>query len=171
MTYQWEDRERAFIAQRYDRIAGLIGLFDRLLFLPSHLRRRAAARLSLKPGERVLEIGCGTGRNFPFLREAVGPAGKIYGVDLSSGMLRRARTLCGREQWENVELTQCDALEYIPCEPLDGIMFGLCYNTMPHQRSCAMRGGTCVLAAASSSWTASFPTAAAASSHCPSGSG
>src|SRR5262245_47249327 len=47
-------------------------------------------------------------------------------------MLRRARALCWREQWTNVELTQCDAIEYIPCEPLDGILFGLCYNTMPH---------------------------------------
>src|SRR5262249_46329966 len=28
--------------------------------------------------------------------------------------------------------TQFDAIEYIPCEPLDGILFGLCYNTMPH---------------------------------------
>ncbi len=99
MTYQWEDCERAFIAQRYDRIAGLIGVFDRLFFLPPHLRRRAAARLNLKPGDRVLEI---------------------------------ARALCRREQWTNVELTQCDAIEYIPCEPLDGILFGLCYNTMPH---------------------------------------
>jgi len=132
VTSQWVDCERAFIAQRYDRIAGLIGLFDRLLFLPSHLRRRATMGLRLKPGDRVLEIGCGTGRNLPFLREAVGLAGKVYGVDLSSGMLRRARALCRREQWENVELTQCDGLEYIPCEPLDGIMFGLCYNTMPH---------------------------------------
>ena len=132
MTYQWVDCEPAFIAQRYDRIAGLIGLFDRLLFLPPHLRRRAAAGLRLNPGNRVLEIGCGTGRNVPFLRAAVGATGKVYGVDLSSGMLRRARALCRREQWENVELTQCDALEYIPCEPLDGIMFGLCYNTMPH---------------------------------------
>ena len=93
VTYQWVDCERAFIAQRYDRIAGLIGLFDHLLFLPPDLRRRAAARLNLKQGDRVLEIGCGTGRNFPFLREAVGPAGEIYGVDLSRGMLRRARAL------------------------------------------------------------------------------
>jgi ubiquinone/menaquinone biosynthesis C-methylase UbiE len=131
VTYQWVDCEPAFIAQRYDRIAGLIGLFDRLLFLPPHLRQRAAARLRLNPGSRVLEIGCGTGRNLPFLRAAVGAAGKVYGVDLSSGMLRRARALCRREQWENVELTQCDALQYIPGEPLDGIMFGLCYNTMP----------------------------------------
>ena len=80
----------------------------------------------------MLEIGCGTGRNFPFLREAVGPTGKVYGVDLSSGMLRKARELCRREQWANVELTQCDAAEYIPPEPLDGIVFGLSYNTMPH---------------------------------------
>jgi ubiquinone/menaquinone biosynthesis C-methylase UbiE len=132
VTSLWVDCDRAFIAQRYDRIAGLIGVFDRLFFLPPHLRRRAAARLDLKPGDRVLEIGCGTGRNFPFLREAVGPGGKVYGVDLSTGMLRRARALCRREQWTNVELTHGDAIEYISCEPLDGILFGLCYNTMPH---------------------------------------
>jgi demethylmenaquinone methyltransferase/2-methoxy-6-polyprenyl-1,4-benzoquinol methylase len=132
VTYQWVDCDPAFIARRYDRFAGLIGLFDRLLFLPPHLRARAVARLNLKPGARVLEIGCGTGRNFPFLREAVGPTGTVYGVDLSSGMLRRAREGCQREGWTNIELTQCDAIEYIPCEPLDGIMFGLCYNTMPH---------------------------------------
>jgi ubiquinone/menaquinone biosynthesis C-methylase UbiE len=132
VTYQWVDCERAFIARRYDRIAGLIGLFDWLFFFPPHLRKRAATSLRLEPGHRVLEIGCGTGRNFPFLREAVGPTGKVYGVDLSSGMLRKARALCRRERWTNVELTQCDAAEYIPPEPLDGILFGLSYNTMPH---------------------------------------
>jgi len=132
VTYQWVDCERAFIAQRYDRIAGLIGLFDWLFFFPPHLRRRAAQRLALEPGQRVLEIGCGTGRNFPFLREAVGATGKVYGVDLSAGMLRRARELCEREGWDNLELTQCDAAEYISPEPLDGIIFGLSYNTMPH---------------------------------------
>jgi ubiquinone/menaquinone biosynthesis C-methylase UbiE len=132
VTYQWVDCERAYIARRYDRIAGLIGLFDWLFFFPPHLRKRAADCLNARPGDRVLEIGCGTGRNFPFLREAVGPTGKVYGVDLSSGMLRRARELCERKQWTNVELTQCDAAEYISSEPLDGIIFGLSYNTMPH---------------------------------------
>jgi ubiquinone/menaquinone biosynthesis C-methylase UbiE len=134
VAYRWVDCERAFIARRYDRLAGLIGLFDWLLFVPAHLRRHAAARLALRPGDRVLEIGCGTGRNFPFLQDAVGPAGKIYGVDLSTGMLRRARELCRRRQWANIDLRQCDAADYVPPEPLDSILFGLSYNTMPHHR-------------------------------------
>ncbi len=132
MPYQWVDCERAFVAQRYDRIAGLIGFFDWLFFFPPELRRRAAGCLGAGAGGRVLEIGCGTGRNFPYLRDVVGESGKIYGVDLSSGMLARARALCAREGWRNVELTQCDAAEYIAPEPLDAILFGLSYNTMPH---------------------------------------
>jgi len=134
VAYQWVDCERALVARRYDRLAGLISLSDWLLFVPRHLRRRAAARLELRPGDRVLEIGCGTGRNFPFLQQAVGPSGKIYGVDLSAGMLRRARELCRRKGWTNIELTQCDAADYLPPEPLAGILFGLSYNTMPHHR-------------------------------------
>ena len=135
MQHQWVDCERAFIARRYDRIAGFMALFDWLFWFPPHLRDLAAERLAVRPGARVLEIGCGTGRNFPALQAAVGAAGKIYGVDLSSGMLAKARALCRRRQWSNVELTRCDALEYIPPEPLDGILFGLSYNTMPHHTS------------------------------------
>ena len=132
MRYHWVDCERAFIARRYDRIAGLITLFDWVFFFPPHLRELAARRLAVKSGARVLEIGCGTGRNFPHLQQAVGSAGTIFGVDISFGMLAKARDLCTRERWRNVELTQCDAAEYIPPEPLDAILFGLSYNTMPH---------------------------------------
>jgi ubiquinone/menaquinone biosynthesis C-methylase UbiE len=132
VRYQWVDCERAFIARRYDRIASLITLFDWLFFVPPRLRSLAVECLALKCGARVLEIGCGTARNFPFLQQAVGPSGTIFGVDISAGMLAKARELCTRERWHNVELTQCDAAEYIPPEPLDAILFGLCYNTMPH---------------------------------------
>jgi ubiquinone/menaquinone biosynthesis C-methylase UbiE len=132
VSCRWVDRDRAFVARRYDRIAGLIALFDWVFFFPPHLRALAAERLAIGPGARVLEIGCGTGRNFPFLQRAVGPAGTVFGVDISAGMLAKARELCEREGWGNVDLTQSDAADYILPEPLDGILFGLSYNTMPH---------------------------------------
>jgi phosphatidylethanolamine/phosphatidyl-N-methylethanolamine N-methyltransferase len=135
VTHQWVDCEPAFVARRYDRIASLITFFEWLLFVPLQLRERAAMRLDLKPGDRVLEIGCGTGRNFRHLRGRIGPTGMLYGVDLSAGMLERAQDLCRRERWSNVDLAQCDAVEYIAPEPLDGILFGLSYNTMPHHRA------------------------------------
>lgn len=50
----------------------------------------AAARLGLRPGDRVLDAGCGTGRALPALREAVGTRGTVVGVDLTPAMLAAA---------------------------------------------------------------------------------
>jgi len=54
-------------------------------------RRKMVAHLKLRPGFRVLEVSIGTGRNVPFIREQVGPSGRIVGLDLAPGMLRRCR--------------------------------------------------------------------------------
>ena len=132
MTYQWVDYDPDFVRQRYDRLADIIPFFDWLFFIPAGLRKHAVDRLSLKHGDCVLEVGCGTGRNFPFLREAIGPRGRIYGVDLSAGMLRNARKLRDRHHWTNMHLTEGDAANYVAPEPLDGVLFSLSYNTMPH---------------------------------------
>ena len=48
-------------------------------------------RLSPKNGETVLEIGPGTGHALVHLAQAVEPSGKVYGLDLSPGMLQVAR--------------------------------------------------------------------------------
>jgi SAM-dependent methyltransferase len=77
-------------------------------------------------------IGCGTGLNVPYLRAAVGDTGHVYGVDLSAGMLARARSLVDSHQWRNVTLVQDDAVDYRAPEPLDGVLFGFSYSTMPH---------------------------------------
>ncbi|KAF8755257.1 S-adenosyl-L-methionine-dependent methyltransferase [Rhizoctonia solani] len=47
--------------------------------------------LSLKPGERILDMGCGTGELTCRLREAVGQDGMIVGIDSSQNMLERAK--------------------------------------------------------------------------------
>jgi len=130
--HEWVDLAPRLVAKRYDRLSGLIPLFDYLFFQPPGFRAKAANRLGLRPGQHVLEIGCGTGRNLPFLSRAVGPLGRVYGVDLSSGMLARARELCQRNDWRNVALIEGDAAQYRAPVPLDGVMFGLSYNTMPH---------------------------------------
>ena len=129
------DCGRDVVSRRYDRIAKFIPFFDWLFFVPWDLRRKAVARMALSRGDSVLEIGCGTGRNFPFLREAVGPEGRIYGVDISPGMLRQARALREAKDWRNIELCECDAADYAAPAPLDAVLFSLSYNTMPHHRT------------------------------------
>ncbi|MCX2180522.1 class I SAM-dependent methyltransferase [Streptomyces sp. SKN60] len=50
----------------------------------------AVAELGLRPGDAVLDAGCGTGRALPPLREAVGPGGTVLGADLTPEMLAEA---------------------------------------------------------------------------------
>jgi SAM-dependent methyltransferase len=135
VTYQWLDCDRDLVSRRYDQPAPFIKLLEWLLWIPTGLRRNAVAALELGRGDRVLEIGCGTGRNLGFLRDAVGPGGLVYGVDLSTGMLQRARELRDSNAWSNVSLVRSEALVYSAPEPLDGVLFSLSYNTMPHHRS------------------------------------
>lgn len=50
----------------------------------------AIAALGLRPGDAVLDAGCGTGRAMPALRAAVGPGGTVLGADLTAAMLEAA---------------------------------------------------------------------------------
>ncbi|KAB8185960.1 class I SAM-dependent methyltransferase [Microbispora catharanthi] len=51
----------------------------------------AIAEMALPAGGLVLDAGCGTGRAFPLLRDAVGAAGHVVGVDVTPEMIRSAR--------------------------------------------------------------------------------
>lgn len=70
--------------------------------------------LDLHPGAQVLDIGCGTGLNFPLLQRRIGVDGTIVGVDRSPGMLARARRKASRNGWSNVILLEADATAMSP---------------------------------------------------------
>lgn len=74
------------------------------------IRRMAVDQLKLRSGDCVLDLGCGTGMSLPLLHEAVGPAGRVVGVDLSADMLVLALSRVQCEGWTNVEL-RCAAVE------------------------------------------------------------
>lgn len=106
-------------ARNYDLSANLYYLIG---FRETTYRRKAVAALNLQPGDTVVEIGCGTGLNFPFLQQAVGPKGKIIGVDLTDAMLTEARRRVERQGWDNVELVQSDAAAYQFPHDINGVI-------------------------------------------------
>lgn len=124
---------------RYDRIARTYSTLEPLYLIFPPARRRAVVALGLKAGDTVLEMGAGTGRNFRYLVETVGPSGKVIGVDASPGMLAEARKLIDREGWSNVELLQQDATQLEVAQDVDGVLFSLSYSAMPEPRPALKR--------------------------------
>ncbi len=74
-------------------------------------RQDAVDRLDLRPGDQVVDIGCGTGLNHALLQCAVGPSGRIVGIDASPQMLAQARRRAKRHGWDNVVLIEDDATD------------------------------------------------------------
>jgi demethylmenaquinone methyltransferase/2-methoxy-6-polyprenyl-1,4-benzoquinol methylase len=82
-------QSRAETKAFYDKISHVYDLLAEHSEGP--MRRAGLDKLNARPGEKVLEIGCGTGHSLVSLAQAVGPTGKVYGLDLSQGMLDLAR--------------------------------------------------------------------------------
>lgn len=102
--------------QRWERYRGVARFYDLVSAEPVYRagRRIGVRQLSLRPGDTVVDIGCGTGLNFALLEEAIGPTGRIVAVDLSDDMLAAARRRTQKYGWDNVELLQADATTVTP---------------------------------------------------------
>ena len=81
-------------------------------------------KLSAQPGEKILEIGFGTGHCLVSLAKAVGSKGQVVGLDISDGMLSMARDRLRSERLDDrVDLHLGDAanLDFIEANSLDGV--------------------------------------------------
>lgn len=99
-------------------------------------RRRAVRALNLTPGAAVMEIGCGTGLNLPLFQRAVGPTGRIVGVDFSAEMLARASRRCT----PNTELLRADASTLDLSTRFDAVFAGYSLTIIPPWREAMRRG-------------------------------
>jgi len=89
--------------------------------------RQMAARLDIRPGSVVLDVGAGTGVFIPFLRQRIGGDGKILAIDIAEEMLHRARTKScnGAVDYLNADVAHIP----LPDASVDSVV---CYSSFPH---------------------------------------
>jgi ubiquinone/menaquinone biosynthesis C-methylase UbiE len=116
-VFQSKDQTRAF----YNKISSVYDLLSERSEAP--MRKAGLDLLKTILGESVLEIGFGTGHSLMSLANAVGPKGKVFGLDLSDKMAKVAReNLAKAGLLERAKLRCGDAtqLPYAP-ESLDAV--------------------------------------------------
>lgn len=98
---RWLTPNRSSALRQY-RWRARIYDFELALFEP--IRQRAIDLLHLKNGDRVMDVGCGTGLSFSGLEGLVGAEGSIVGIEQSPEMIEQARARAIENNWKNVAL-------------------------------------------------------------------
>jgi demethylmenaquinone methyltransferase/2-methoxy-6-polyprenyl-1,4-benzoquinol methylase len=150
------DTTREHLIETYRRSAKHYDMTSRLYPVPGYPQRaqrlRAVQALGLRPGDTVVDIACGTGLNFALLEQAIGPGGRIVGVDLTDAMLAQAQQRIETNGWSNVSLVQADAAAFDFPTEVDAILstYALsqvpeCGDVIAHGAAALSRGGRWVV--------------------------
>jgi phosphatidylethanolamine/phosphatidyl-N-methylethanolamine N-methyltransferase len=97
--------ENDFVAGVYEKLASVYDLAFGPTLQPG--RVRALEQMDIQPGERVLEVGVGTGINLSLYPKAC----RMTGIDFSSSMLEKARERVARGGLQQMRLLQMDAAD------------------------------------------------------------
>jgi ubiquinone/menaquinone biosynthesis C-methylase UbiE len=129
------DRTHEHLIETYRKKAKHYDFTSRLYPAPGYPQRsqrlRAVRALGLRAGDTVVDIACGTGLNFALLQDAIGPDGRIVGVDLTDAMLARASDRIATEGWRNVSLVQADAAAFEFPAKVDAILSTYALSQVP----------------------------------------
>ena len=126
-----------WVQQRgWDRAVGHYQTYWQRQLRPAHDGTLAAARLA--PGERVIDIACGTGLVALPAAEAVGPMGRVLATDISQRMVDDTAKRAAELGLTNVDVLRCDAENLGPARDVTGVEFdvalcalGLMYVPQP----------------------------------------
>ncbi|WP_045168486.1 class I SAM-dependent methyltransferase [Caldicellulosiruptor morganii] len=101
--------------------------WDEIVWHAPEKLNKIIEKIQLKIGDKVLDVGCGTGVLVEYILKSVGQQGSYLGVDISEKMIEKAK-----EKYkgiENVDFVCSDATELFFREHFDAI---ICYSVFPH---------------------------------------
>ena len=102
------------------------------------LRYRTVWNLGLQPGDAVLDVACGTGLSFPVLEDAIGPSGRLIGVELSPDMAAMAQQRIDRAGWRNAELIVARMEDAVLApETFDAVAFNFTHDVLQSEAALA----------------------------------
>ena len=125
-------RRRAAALEQYKQRAAR---YDAELLPFEPLRVEAIALLQLEPGQRVLDVGCGTGLSFELIERDIGATGELVGVEQSPDMLQLARERVQVHGWRNVALVGAPAEEAKVPGKLDAALFHFTHDVLRQPRA------------------------------------
>ena len=94
----------------YDRFAKIYDLVSSKSYY-SKPREFAIKEMYLNENQNILNIPCGTGQNFVDFQKYLKDTGKIIGIDLSQGMLEKAKGKIEKNKWSNIQIIKGNATE------------------------------------------------------------
>jgi ubiquinone/menaquinone biosynthesis C-methylase UbiE len=118
----------------YERRAGR---YDLELAAFDALRQEAVQALQLRPGDTVLDLGCGTGLSLPALQAGVGARGKVLGVEQCPAMLAQARARVQAGHWRHVRLQSCAVAQARLPRQADAALFFFTHDIQQQQAALA----------------------------------
>lgn len=140
------DLAREHLIETYRKKAKHYDVTSRLYPAPGYPQRAqrlgAVRALGLRPGDTVVDMACGTGLNFRLLQDAIGPGGRIIGVDMTDAMLARAHDRVAAQGWTNVTLVQADAATFDFPSGVDAIVSTYALSQVPECAAVIAHGAT-----------------------------
>ncbi|MCG8402656.1 MAG: demethylmenaquinone methyltransferase [Firmicutes bacterium] len=135
------------ISEKYDFMNSIISFRRHKAW-----RKNTMERMSVQPGQSALDVCCGTGDWTIALAGAVGPGGRVYGLDFSPNMLKVAGTKVEARGLGQVELVRGNAMELpFADNTFDHVTIGFGLRNVPdhmqvlrEMRRVAKPGGTVV---------------------------
>jgi ubiquinone/menaquinone biosynthesis C-methylase UbiE len=92
-------------------------------------RKDVLKEAGLEPGFGVLDFGCGPGGYIGPLAEEIGPAGKIYALDVNPLAIKKVREIAARKAIQNLSTIESDCKTGLPDEHVDVVLL---YDTFHH---------------------------------------